>query len=465
MLKGGTAGQQSKQDESGANFGSFTHAGVKTIYASPKKQYDVRILPAFDMSLNLEDEAFAKSYVSYRDANEEQDEDTGTEAFSPWFYMVHGHTYFGLGRRQFLSPLTGTQYYPEGHDPIRDTWKYIDKYVDDILIKQLAHGKTVLDETSKKEKKLPGYLAKTPRQFALMNVLVEGDTRGTWENAVLVCSQTTIKDLKAQLSIQTKRSDNVVITPEWEDYYYGDITDPKKGCITRVMEKSITNSNGGTTRTSGFYLDQAPDDDTNHKMIVHPVTDEDLAKRYRIFDTENVTNLADKETQYQIILDYLVEDGVVPLSVLEVACGKHGKINHNLRKKSVAWFEGEPPVEDAGQTVSASTVQATKKAEPQGNQNALKSTPPAVDALAKSKQTETEAATKEEVPMDTPPKSEPDQEDQATESTTEEKSSGSETSDSDPTNRFEELQNKLKNNEPLSPEELQELGELARAQA
>lgn len=462
MLKGGTAGQQSKQDESGANFGSFTHAGVKTIYASPKKQYDVRILPAFDMSLNLEDDAFSKSFVSYRDANEEQDEDTGSEAFSPWFYMVHGHTYFGLGRRQFLSPLTGTQFYPEGHDPIRDTWKYIDKYVDDMLVKQLAHGKTVLDEASKKEKKLPGYLSKTPRQFALMNVLVEGETRGTWDNAVLICSQTTIKDLKMQLSIQTKRSDNVIVTPEWEDYYYGDITDPKRGCITRVMEKNIANSNGGTTRTCGFYPDQAPDDDANHKMIVHPVTEADLMKRYRIFDTENVTNLPDKETQYQVILDYLVEDGVVPLNILEVACGKYGKVDPTLRKKAAAWFEGEAPIEDDGQTKSAGTG---SKPASSGGQNALKSPPSAVDALAQSKKEESKAVTKEDVPMeDKPPTSEPDQPKTEEAPKTEEKPSEGATEGADPTNRFEELQNKLKNNEPLSPEELQELGELARAQ-
>jgi len=446
MLKGGTAGQQQQDNESGSNFGSFTHAGVKTIYASPKKTTDVRILPAFDMSLGLEDAEFSKSFVSYRDANETPDEETGTEAFTEWFYMVDGYTYMGLGRRQFLSPLTGTMYYPAGHDPIRDAWKYIDKYVDDVLIKQLAHGKTVIDEVSKKEKKLPGYLSKTPRKFALANVVAEGETRGVWENAVMIFSQTTIRDLKTQLSVNTKKSDDVVISEEWPDYYYGDVTDPSKGCIARVAEKEIRNSSGGKTRTSGFYLEQAPEDLENHKLLVRPCSEEELKKRYRIFDTVNVTNLPEKEVQYQIILDYLVEDGVVPLSVLEVACGKYGKINHDLRKKSMPWFEGEPPVEDAGQLVATRTPVKKPVA-----QNSLQSTAPAVGVLAESKkQAETDDVVNEDVPIEgkdpkTPFKTEAP-----------ETKAGA--------GRFQELQDKLKQNEPLSPSELQELGELARLQ-
>jgi hypothetical protein len=347
MLVGGTAGQQQTNEQSGATFGSFTRTGVKTVYASPKKQLDVRVLPAFDPTMSQEDEAYKESFCSYREQDSERtDPDTETEPFTAWFYVIEGYSFFGLKRKQFISPLTLAPYFPAGHDPVRDCWVHIDKKENDPRLKHLITGKTIIDPQSQREKKLQGYLSKTPRRFGLMNVLARGDTVDSWENAVLVVPLTTLLDLKEQLSIQTKRSDQVVITPEWEDYYYGDITHPEYGPICQIKEKYVTGTTGNSIRTSGFYLDQAPNTPDRHNMMPRPVSVEELKGRYNIGDTQNVTNLEDKATQYQIILDYLVEDGVIPLHIIRAACGQYGKIKPELRAQNLSWFEGEPPLAD-----------------------------------------------------------------------------------------------------------------------
>lgn len=450
---------QQQENESGAHFGSFTRSGVKTIYASPKKSLDVRVLPAFDDSMSLEDSDFDKGFLSYRSRGDEIDEETQTEAFNSWFWCIEGYTYFGFGKKQFLSPLTGVAYFPPGHDPIRDAYVYIDKHVNDARIKTLAHGKTIQDPVSGREKKLAGYLSKTPRRFCLMNVLADPENTGKWENAVLVCSQTTLRDLKEQLSIQTKRSDDVVVTKEWEDYYFGDITDPSAGAVARVQEKHIAIGNN-TVRTCGFFLEQAPNTPDAHNIKQLPVTEEQLAGRYRIFDTNTVTNLPPKEEQYQIILDYLVEDGVIPIDVLEAACGKFGKIDTSLRMSNNSWFEGEEPIIGASEVnKSASIAPPTKSTVGKKEETG---TAPAVDSLKKQAKEsddlkDAEDPVDEDVPGDnekTQAKEEPPaekSEDKSAESGNEEKER----------ERFLELQNKMKES-ALSPDELTELAGLSK---
>ena len=461
MLKGGTAGQQQAQSENGTSqFGSFTRPGVKTIYASPKKVLDVRILPAFDPNMSTADEAYKTSVTSYRERTEVMDPDTNSEAFTSWFYMVEGYSYFGNGKHQFLSPLTGVPYFPAGHDPVRDTWVYLDKHVRDPQLKQLAHGRTVIDPASSREKKQAGYLSKTPRRFALFNVLVEGEQKNSWENAVLVTSLTTLIDLKHQLSEQTKRSDEVVITKGWSDYFYGDITHPEHGCIARVQEKYITMGAGGNQiRTSGFYLQQDSGNEANHDMFKRPVTEAELAGRYDISDTNNVTNLAEKQEQYQIILDYLVEDGVVPLHVLESACGRYGHVKAELRMSRNPAFDGTEPLPEQGESGTRRTEVARDPtpARPAAQEPQAAS---AVSSIKRPLSTEdveddTTDAPEERAPAPTtePPKSEAPSEKSGA-AVSEEEAAGRA--------RLKVLKEKLGSKEGLSSPEITELGTLVQ---
>ena len=393
MLKGGYAAEEAAENnENENNSGSFMRPGVKTYYASPNRDFLMRFLPAFDMSLSLEDEDFGASHVPYRDADLGTNAETGDANFTPWYFPVMGYTYYGLQKRQFLSPLTGTKYYPAGHDPIRDTYKYINEFETDPNITDLANGRTVRDKTTGKTKTLPGYLSKRPREFVFVNGLVE-NKQSEWENAVVIFTISSFRDLLSQLGEATKRSDKVVITPEWPDFYYGDITDPRKSPIVRVTSKTVDKWNVG-----GCWLKQDPKNEDSHGMKFGPtITEEQLRGRYRIFDTENVTNFPEKAEQYQMILDYLVEDGVIPLDILEAACGRYGTVNRELRRKEFPWFDEE----DADDTTSQNTVQASgtpAKKEPQ--------TQSAINELPRGDKPAEEDEEEEDVPYDTSPKKE-----------------------------------------------------------
>lgn len=355
-----------------SQFGSFVRSGVKIIDAAPKKNLTVRILPAFDMSMSMDDEAFNLGFTSYRNAEIPED-DTNTPGFTDWFFPVQGYTFLGLGKRRFLSPLTGTRFYPAGHDPIRDCWKYIDEFVSDPEVKALAHGKTFTD-ASGREKKKPGYLFKKPRDFVLMNVLLQDEkVQNQWDNAVLVVTHTAMEDFRKELAKMTPRSDKVVITEEWPDYLYGDVTHPEHGPIIRVTEKQI-----GNYTPAGFWLEQKPKSPATHNMIPMPVTEAQLAGRHRIFDTDNVTNLPPKDEQYQAILDYLIEDGVVPMEVITAACERYARVDPSLRKAERSFFE-EDGAEPA-KTKTTYSQPAPKPEEPKTTKAVSSLKPPVTKA-------------------------------------------------------------------------------------
>ncbi len=386
MLVGGSAAAAAAEENSGGGFTSFVHPGIRSLTASPKKSLTVRILPAFDMSLSLEDAGFQTGYASYR-SEDAPAQEKGDPGFTDWFYPVMGYTYFGYGRERFLSGLTGTNYYPAGKDPVRDTWKYVNEFVTDPYIKSLALGKTVIENG--KEKKLPPYLKKTPRSFAMMNALVQDEkVVDQWNNIVLVVTSSSLQALIAELNRLTPRTDTVTITPEWPDYYYGDITHPEYGPVIRLTEMQVDNYT-----TAGFYLEQTKDP-ARHNMKPMPISEAHLKGRYRIFDTQNVTALADASEQYQILLDYLVSDGVVPMDILQAACSRYGKIHEDLRVTERKWFENEEEAQGSslGGGKLGSKPGPTTKPNPGAGSQA-----PAVAAL---KQAAEKEVVDEDVPFD-----------------------------------------------------------------
>lgn len=345
MLTGGSKGQQQGNENDSSGFGSFTRGNVPLLVISTKTKHDIRILPGFDMSLSLEDESFDKSYIPYRDPDGEMDEDTKTEGFTDWFYPVYGYTYFGEQQRRFLSALTGHKYYPAGKDPIRDCWKYIDANVNDPAIKAVAMGKTFIDPATGKEVKKEGYLKKTPRTFHLLNALAFNEDHDEWENKIVVCTDLAMRDLKKMLSIETGRKD-MVISEDWDQYKYGDIAHPTEGCVIRCKEKNIER-----WTSCGFFLEVDPKNAKTNGLKPMKVTEEQLRGRYRIFDTNNVTNLGSEAEQYQYILDILLEEAIVPFDIIKAACEKYGKVEYNPAfdaQKHLTYFESgasssEPP--------------------------------------------------------------------------------------------------------------------------
>jgi hypothetical protein len=448
MLVGGSAAAAAAEENGGGSYSSFVYPGIRSVTASPKKTLTVRLLPAFDMSMSLSDDAFGTGWSSYRSADAPEQE-TGEPGFSDWFYPIMGYTYFGHGKERFISGLTGTSYYPSGKDPIRDAWKYIDGCVSDPYIKALAHGKIV--QENGRDKKLPSYLQKTPRSFALLNALVQDEkVLDQWNNVVLVVTASGLKALIKDLNKLTPRSDKTVITEEWPDFYYGDITHPEYGPVVRLAEMEIDNYT-----TAGFHLEQVKDAD-RHNLKPMQVTEAQLRARYRIFDTEKVTAFRSAEEQYQTILDYLVSDGVVPMDVLRGACSRYGVINEDLRTVERRWFENQDAGD--GKTVGGGRLGAPQPAAAPQPQTTSK-TAEAVSALRRN-------AVDEDVPMESPKK--PAAQD-APPVFKGEGASVANASSANGTNsaataqaRMAEFTQRIISGQTLSPEELTELSELSK---
>lgn len=362
MLKGGSAGQREDDNVSGGSkYGSFFKDGVQSFALTIKTPIKVRFLPAFDYSLTREDEAFKTSVLSYRTGNldDETDPLTDTEGFSSWFFTVKGYTFFGNDQKKFLSGYTlGEPYYETGIDPIRDTYVYISKSLTHFpaSVKELVDKKEEVDGKLVSKKT---YLQKTPREFALANVLLFNPEENTWENKILEFTSASLNHLKRTLCVKAGRDDEV-ITPEWDKYLFGDITHPKCGSIANTKKTKIENY-----ETACFYFSKNNQDLIGREAL--PVTDEQLAKRWDIADTDNVTHIS----PYQELLDYLVADGEVPLEILEAACGKYGKIDKSLRSTPVVISESKSESAPAPETknVHNTISEANKAAEKSGEED------------------------------------------------------------------------------------------------
>ena len=355
LLAGTKATLQKNTDEINyEKYGSFFHKGVLAENPSLKgDQIHVRLLPSFDYeNTSKVDEAFKTSWIPYRDMeSEDVDPVTETPAFTSWFVPVMGYTFFGRGTKSFISPLTLEEFYPEGKDPIRDVYKYIDTHRTSAELVNLIEGEPYINDYGKESRKNP-YIKKSPREFVLMNALVYNKQEGNWVNKVLRITRSAFNEFLKVLSLKTGLKDEIVADNEFSEYLFNDVLNPEIGCA--VHSRPISVGTGGF-QTVGLWV--SADNKTLKGYKKHPVTAEELAGRYDITDTDKVTKIA----TYQEILDYLVEDGVVPMDILEKACGKYGTINPHLRTETVSLSDVDKKNQDtqptAKRNISGGTLQ------------------------------------------------------------------------------------------------------------
>ena len=307
---GGSAGEA--EAESGGSFGEFGlfKAGVKVYYLKKKETVNMRIMPARDESFSESDPAYKTSYVPYR-LDEGVDKKTGTEAFSPWFYIIKAHRFFGKNGENIVSPRTlrmfGETNYDALRDPIDDCFRWVESYGTPEQKKQITQPKR--GEARRDSADTYSY----PKDAVVLNAMVQ--EKGTWENTVVVCSKTAINDLQELLS-KFVEPGTTPLDPNWPKYLFGDITDPVNGCIvTREIRTTATGS-----QFNGFKIGDS--DRVVANVLKHDTT-AGLAGRADIGEMLKIPS-------YQEIVDFIIKDGTIPLEVVKAACSDKATIDETL---------------------------------------------------------------------------------------------------------------------------------------
>jgi hypothetical protein len=366
MLLGGSQADTNRTYTHG-----FFHEGVKSTQFRVSSNYFIRILPAFDFDKQNTPQ-FNESYVPYRSSELGEDELTKTPGFTAWFFVVQGYSFYGKSNHTFLSPLSALERYEKraGKDPIRDIRDFCEKS-DDPTIRALSEDKSF-------KERAPAQLTRT---YVMCNVLNMTDlqTKET-QNQVGIFTNAAWKDLKQKLALYRPANDEI-ISSEFEDFLYGDITHPKEGLAANVKETEYQN-----IRFSGLHFSDRQGRLGGHQVWdVTETTPNAIKDRYNISDTDNVTKIA----TYDEVLDIVVKDGVVPYDIIERACGPYAENgipnatatsvgpSHSIPKQV---SEAEPASEPATVVAAVGTV-----------------TPPSSSVTAAAVQTEAAEEVKEEV--------------------------------------------------------------------
>lgn len=327
IIKGGSAAEPSRNANS-----PFFHAGVKAIELRNKEQYQLRILPAFDRGIPVDDPSFATSYVAYRDNNLEQEALTHTPGFTDWYFTFSGYSFLGRQSRSFLSQASLFQgSIDPGYDPVHDCYRYA-KRSEDPAIKAL----TERPKDQKSHAVIPSV-----RRWAFVNAYVDTNNSGVWENKIVYFSSMSMEDLKKKLALRAGRND-AIVSPDWPDFVFGDITDPLGGLLAKVRKARPYDNTQGIETPCLFFSNQPGTLVGANTWPIDPATEEGRAVlygRYDLSDSEKVTKIA----SYEALLDYIVQDGTIPYEIIAAACGAYADVPAEPPSAREATYSAPPP--------------------------------------------------------------------------------------------------------------------------
>ena len=311
-LPGGSAGS-SNMGRRGPKTGFFQN-GVRHAFASGDRDIKGRILPAFDTSMSREDKAFSRSWVPYRNLAadpSEYDEDTKSPPFSGWFQVFKGYRFFGKSSDSFISPLTLRGAVPDSESrcPVFDCF---------MKAKKAEPGSAwaALLKSDKGDKNDRGILP-APSVLAAVNMYMSSE-KGDWENAVFTMPQASLIDLKTKLCVLTPRSMPEPYDPDFPDFLFGDITNPKTGLL--VTGTKLTLATNNAIKYNGFRIGRS--DQKLDGAAPKAVSDDILARRWELMSDKTLKILT-----YQEIVNLLLDDGALPVDLIQEACSEFADVN------------------------------------------------------------------------------------------------------------------------------------------
>jgi hypothetical protein len=321
---------------------------VDTYTASASKQAKLRILPAFEESKRGTKE-FSLSYAPYRD-REMQDPATREPSFNPFYIPVTGYTFFGNNKLSFLSELShpGVSSFRGGVDPVNDIFRYCNNSSDNSIKKLTQRAGSDKSAIT---------IAPRPRKFALFNAYMEDPVTQETGNKILIITNMGKDKFLRSLSLRAGRGDEV-ISKDWEEFLYGDVTDPATGSAVAVRAAHLEDN--PTIKFGGLFLsnkDGYLDGREAWPLDMEKDGFEILQGRYDIADDSAITRIC----SYAEILDMIVADGLMPYHIIERACKPHADIP--AAPKGVV--TSQPDLTNVQQTTSSPTTEEieTPKAE------------------------------------------------------------------------------------------------------
>ncbi len=267
-----------------------------------------RILPCFDFSLEPSDKAFAESYVPYRDMNDIRPDEHAS--WNQWYFPFEMYNFYGPNHRSFFSPrvrarLQLTDVASEANDPISRMSYLVAK---DPKWTHLGH---LAASTYNAPPGTPPSPLCRSRTMALMNFYgVHGDKEP--QNMVLMIPEGGMAFITTQLN-KFRKSSAALRDPKWPDYMFGDVTDPETGLLAWSVLKSMSGDKSSNTLTFSKLDDSAQD------ATASPVSKEVLGRRHNFFDTDNGIHIPTP----QEVLNWVIEDGMVPLEFIKIAVGAY----------------------------------------------------------------------------------------------------------------------------------------------
>ena len=319
----------------------FFKKGLNYSFPSEKRQYQGRILPAHDTTINSADPNFATSVAPYRVCpvaqvrdNSDLDTTRGVPRPTNWFVGMAGYRMFGNLKADILSPMTKRAYpattatsREDLADPIAD-------------IHKLARNHPQYKRLTEDGGNLKAPTIPKSRTFAIMNALARNDAAKPLENQLLILPKTGLDSMLDKLAWPTIYGQ----TPRdmaWPEFMFGDITHPTTGLwFISCLQPA------GSFMTNTVCFSSQP----NSLMgsSVFPVEQKALAQRYAL-DHNMFEWLS-----YQQIVDLLVEDGTIPHELITEACQHLANIPAASKKgSSYAFSNNVTNVSQAAPTPTA----------------------------------------------------------------------------------------------------------------
>lgn len=304
--------QKRIKNEGGSNYwGGYFKQGIYGATPSQKKSFYGRILPMFDyFNLSPVDMDFPMSWAPYRDKNKINQE-TGQPSLNSFFGIAYTYSWFGNKSVSFVSPSSRrfTEGVSRGHDcidPVIDIRNYAKKH-EDSKVRALTER-----EENKKDAKV---ILPYPSLRYFFNFYGSSSADRTMRNYVIDVSKKAFEDLATKLG-EWRPAHEQIIDPNWENYLFGDITDPQTGL---AVETTSIPSN--PQPFNGFVLASG-----SHKSLKNvrsvPVPKDCLPNRAQFFGPNNCFKLMSA----QEIVDFLVEDGSIPYFLIQEVCSNYANV-------------------------------------------------------------------------------------------------------------------------------------------
>jgi hypothetical protein len=311
---------------------------VKIVFPSEKNKVEGRILPAFDHTLPLTDEAFQTSYLPYRDA--EAISSSGHPHFNWWYYAeFEVYRFWGPENRSFFSPRTKralgiAETRADSFDPL-DRMNYMVR--NDEKWKHLSYH-TVFNSSEKR-------LLTMPQKIGLCNFFgtytVKDDEEQVAQNFLLGLSQGGFSLIQDALN-KGPRGNPAYHDANWPDYLLGDVTDPKTGLNAWSTQKAVGAAKGAGKPANTMIFSTQEDFLKGHEAIAVPP--EALVNRTRFLDFENTMYIPSAHE----IVTYLIEETDLPVELIKEACGDYVQVPERTAQYKDT-TKRQPPVQEASE--------------------------------------------------------------------------------------------------------------------